>query len=299
MEVEQQLRPAPEQQSHPAYEQCDNCGAPLDAAQRYCVECGAHRRHVRDPAARYLSTATARARKPTGTRRASKRSPGLGTALILAVIPLAVGLGVIVGRSSNNGDDKLIAALKSQQPQVITTSGGSTAASTGSSTSVASLKSTYPLSSGYTVEISTVSTSGQASSKVSQAEQTAKSKGAKDVGLIVQSDFKLTPAPPSGTYVIYSGAYKSSGPAQQALTKLKKSFPGAKVLRVQPITANPAPSTKVLAHSAYGVAHQVVGFKPSASQLAADGQIVKHIQQTVGKSYVNSQRGLPDQISVP
>ena len=69
------------------YQQCDECGAPVDKAQRYCVACGAHRRHVNDPAARYLSHATARSRTsraaaaPGRTPRSGGRSRGLGTAL--------------------------------------------------------------------------------------------------------------------------------------------------------------------------------------------------------------------------
>ena len=40
----------------------------------------------------------------------------------------------------------------------------------------------------------------------------------------MQSDFKVTPAPPSGPYVLYSGAYKTQAEAEQALTKLKRKF---------------------------------------------------------------------------
>ena len=62
------------------YETCEQCQAPVDVHQRYCVECGAHRRHVYDPAARFLSDATGRsraaarsARGPVGPKR---RAPG-------------------------------------------------------------------------------------------------------------------------------------------------------------------------------------------------------------------------------
>ena len=42
-------------------------------------------------------------------------------ALALAMVPVAVGLGVLVGRASTSGDSKLIAALRAQKPEVITT----------------------------------------------------------------------------------------------------------------------------------------------------------------------------------
>jgi hypothetical protein len=110
------------------YQQCDECGAPVDSMQRYCVSCGAHRRHVSDPAARFLSQATARSRSSRSTaaaqrpRRKSGRFNGLGIALILALIPAVAAVGVIAGRSSNNADAKLIQALASHQPDSASTS---------------------------------------------------------------------------------------------------------------------------------------------------------------------------------
>jgi hypothetical protein len=115
------------------YEQCDECGAPVDTGQRYCVACGAHRRHVSDPAARYLSQATPRSRpsRPATTHRTPRsggRSRGLGVALALALIPVVAAIGVIVGRSSNNGDAALIQALARHQSATVT--GSAPAAST-------------------------------------------------------------------------------------------------------------------------------------------------------------------------
>ncbi len=113
-----------------AYQRCDQCGAPADHDQRYCVVCGTHLRHADDPAARYFSEATARsrakrtvgARAPSG--RVRRRSVGLGTALVLALIPVAAAVGVMAGRASNNGDTKLIQALARDQGTV---TAGSTA----------------------------------------------------------------------------------------------------------------------------------------------------------------------------
>jgi hypothetical protein len=108
----------------PSYQQCDECGAPVDDDQRYCVVCGAHRRHVNDPAARHLSQTSARSRNSRAsaggqpTRRSAARSRGLGTALVLAVIPVAAAVGVAVGRSSNSEDGQLIQALAKRQATV-------------------------------------------------------------------------------------------------------------------------------------------------------------------------------------
>jgi hypothetical protein len=98
--------------------------------------------------------------------------------------------------------------------------------------------------------------------------------------------------------VIYSGAYKTRAAAAAALAKLHHKLPAAKVIRVQPAGAS-ATTGKVLAKSNYGSAHEIAGFKPGQAQLNAGAKAVQKIQQGAGKSYVDSQRGLPDQISVP
>jgi hypothetical protein len=277
------------------YEQCDQCGAALDNGQRYCIVCGTHRRHVRDPAARYLAGATSRARTPARSAAPQRRrGASLGTAVVVAVIPLAIGLGVLVGRASTGGDNKLIAALRAQHPQVLTGATSSTAST--QAAGVTTLSSTFPLQSGYAVEIQTLPRSGTTQSSVSSAESAARSKGAHDVGLIVQTQYKVTPAPPSGAYVIYAGAFKTQAAASAELAKLSHSFKGAKVIQVKSLAAG---AGKVLAHTQYGTAHQVTGFHATKTQLAQGAQIVKKIQSTYNKSYVQSQRGLPDQISVP
>jgi hypothetical protein len=108
-------------------QQCDECGAPVDRDQRYCVTCGSHRRHVNDPAARYLSKATARSRTSKVAAAAGKtprgaRSRGVALALAIALIPVAAAAGVIAGRSSNNNDAKLIQALDRRQSASAATS---------------------------------------------------------------------------------------------------------------------------------------------------------------------------------
>ena len=288
------------------YETCEQCQAPVDVHQRYCVECGAHRRHVYDPAARFLSDATSRsrsaarvARRPTGPAR---RSPGLAIALVLAAIPLAVAAGVLLGGRGDDSNAKLLAALRAQKPTVVNVSGGggATTAATHASadataTPVARLTSNFGLQQGYAVELQTLPASGTTQATVAAAERHARSRGATAVGLIRQADFKVTPAPPAGDYVIYSGQYHSSADATAALAKLKHAFPGAKVIAVAPVGS----SSKVLSTTSYGSAHEVSGFKPSASQLESGAQAVKKVSKEINGNYVKSQQGLPDSISVP
>lgn len=284
-----------------AFEQCDSCGAPVESIQRYCVACGARRRHVADPAARFLAGASARPRRPVPSPASgnARRSPGLGLALILAVIPLAVGLGVLVGRDSTGGDGKLIAALRAQKPQVLASGGSATQAAAGPpSTAAASLSSTFPFQTGYAVELQTLSVHGASAASVSRAESDARNKGAKAVGLILPSDFHITPAPPAGSDVIYSGAFRTRAQADAALAKLKRQFKAAKVIAVRSVAAA-AGAGQVLAKTRYGTAHQITGFKATPAALAQGKQVVNRIAKQVGGNYVGSQRNLPDQISVP
>jgi len=107
-----------------AYETCEQCEAPVDANQRYCVVCGTHRRHVYDPAARFLADATSRSRSASragrgaGAGSSKRRSPGLGLALALALIPVAVAVGALVANRGNDSNSKLLAALRAEKPTV-------------------------------------------------------------------------------------------------------------------------------------------------------------------------------------
>jgi hypothetical protein len=295
-----------------AYEACDQCGAPVDFSQRYCVVCGTRRKHAYDPAAQFLSAATSRARaaaapvRSSGSRR--RRSFGLGTAAVLAVIPAAVAVGVLVGHSGNSPDQRLLAALRAEKPTVVNVGGGGGNAAAGNaatqspvSTSLATkLRSDFSLTRGYAVQLQTLA-AGAAQTTVTGDERAARAKGATAVGLISQSDFRVTPSPPAGGYVIYSGQYKSKAAADAALAKLAKKFPGAKVIAVQSSASSNATAGahKVVTSSSNGSTQQVTGFKPTSSQVAAGGQIVNRISKETNGSYVNGQNGLPDAISVP
>jgi hypothetical protein len=140
-----EVTPGGESAAAETYHQCDECGAPVDKDQRYCVTCGAHRRHVNDPAAPHLSQATARSRTGRAaaagnrTPRSGGRSRGLGTALVLALIPVVAAVGVMVGRSSNNNDARLIQQLAKRQAAVVTSpaAGATTTASTATAAAAA------------------------------------------------------------------------------------------------------------------------------------------------------------------
>ena len=115
------------------YEPCENCGAPLDSQQRYCVECATRRGNGANPSSRYFALMQKKARKPA--RRPASKAPGGSRAAAVgffSLLPIAVALGVVVGRSgSGEGDNEaLIKALKAQEAVTAT----ATPATTGNAT---------------------------------------------------------------------------------------------------------------------------------------------------------------------
>jgi hypothetical protein len=253
---------------------------------------------VADPAARFMSAATAQARTQARLQRASagtgrtRSLPGLGTALVIALIPLGLGLGVLLGRSSNNQDGKLLAAIAARRQQVVTVN-GTAGATNATSTPVSAVKSSFPLSSGYAIELS-VLPAGTRQSAAAAAESAARAKGASAVGLVSVSDYSIAPKPPA-SFVIYSGAFTTRAAAEHGLAKLKRSFPHALVISVK----SGASGGTVLARSRFGTATQAAGYKPTQRSLAQGGAAANGLAKKIGKSYVGSQKGLPSVVSVP
>ncbi len=116
------------------YEPCEECGSPLDAQQRYCVECAARRGNGANPSSRYFATMSKRARRPLtappGGRAPTSRAAAVG---FFALLPIAVALGVVVGRSGSgeSDNDALIKALRQSEAQTAT-AGATTSSETAS-----------------------------------------------------------------------------------------------------------------------------------------------------------------------
>jgi hypothetical protein len=108
----------------PADLACEHCGAALDEQQRYCIACGGRRSDADNPAGRYFAAA---ARRDRSHRLAAEPAspvagglPRVAAALVLAVLPLAVGVGVLLGRGNDASvDPRLLAALRAQPAQVV------------------------------------------------------------------------------------------------------------------------------------------------------------------------------------
>jgi len=194
----------------------------------------------------------------------------------VGVLLLAMGVGVLIGRSS--GSSKQPAAA----PQVISLAPAST--STGTATtpaSEASFTSSWPAGkSGYTVQLQTLPESGTSVSAVESAKSAATGKGAKAVGALKSEEFSsLT----SGSYVIYSGVYTKKAEAEKALTGVKKSFPGAKVVKVSN-SGGSASTSEPPTKSPGGVGQ--------SENHPAPPSVLKSLKK--GKSYEEKSKNLPD-----
>jgi hypothetical protein len=109
------------------YEPCEECGAPLDPQQRYCVNCAARRGNGANPSSRYFAAMSKKARRPL-TGPAAKSAPASRAAAVgfFALLPIAVALGVVVGRGDSGGgsDEALLQALRQQEAAVASTNAG-------------------------------------------------------------------------------------------------------------------------------------------------------------------------------
>ena len=88
-------------------ERCGQCGAPAAHDQRYCVNCGFHRRNAPDPVARYLSEASAARGQVAAARAAAavrrRRVPRLGTRVVVLLVALALIAGILIGNATAGG----------------------------------------------------------------------------------------------------------------------------------------------------------------------------------------------------
>ena len=112
------------------YEPCEECGAAMDPQQRYCVNCAARRGNGANPSSRYFAAISKRARRPVA-RPTPKQGSGSRAAAVgfFALLPIAVAIGVVVGRADSGGGDQgaLLQALR-EQDAAAASSGPRTAA---------------------------------------------------------------------------------------------------------------------------------------------------------------------------
>ncbi len=208
-----------------------------------------------------------------GSGDSGQRNNALTLIAGVGVLLLAMGVGVLIGRSG-------VAKQSTVAPEVVTV--GSSAS--GGGASEAPFTSGWPAgSSGYTVQLQTLPESGTSVAAVQAAKSAASAKGAKAVGALKSSEFtSLSP----NQYVIYSGDYHKRAQAQKALAALKKSFPGATVVEVS--NASSSSASEKAGSSSGGVG--------TSGKRPAPPSVLKSLKGTKGKSYEEKSLNLPNEV---
>ncbi|MEA2200877.1 MAG: hypothetical protein QOI89_1473 [Solirubrobacteraceae bacterium] len=194
----------------------------------------------------------------------------------VGVLLLAMGVGVLIGRS---GSSKPAA---SQVISVASTPSAGTTAATSAEPSFAGNWSSGI--SGFTVQLKTLPQAGTTVSAVEAAKANASAKGAKGVGALRSEDFSSLAA---GHYVIYSGVYHKKAEAEKALAGLRKLFPSASVVEV---------SNRASAGHAGGSSSRGSGSGSNVKH-PAPPSVLENLKGVKGKSYEERSKNLPNVIS--
>lgn len=287
---------------------CAGCGAALAADQRYCLHCGAAQgdprvayRELIDPARAAANGAAANGTAPHATspiangtashlaagaaangaaaqHPAAQLAPqrdwtpvialgGLGTLALVLVV------GVLIGKSGNSSQPAAAA------PQVITIAGGAAAPATAATADTTVAEDWPSGTTGFTVELGTLSKDGTTSAQVEAAKTAAAAKGADDVGVL---DSDAHGSLPGGSYVIYSGVFDKKAGAKKVLAKLKgDAYSDAKVIAVN--DGDGASS----------------GSDADSVDTKAGAQAVQDLNNATGDDYQKKSSKLPDTVALP
>jgi hypothetical protein len=216
---------------------------------------------------------------PAGTGGgAVQRNASLMVIAGVGVLLLAMGVGVLIGRSGATRPSVM-------PPQVITVAASSPATGTVTPATDPSFTGDWPSGkNGYAVQLQTLPQPGTAVSAVEIAKSAADAKGASEVGALKSEEFSSLSA---GSYVIYSGVYSKKREAEKALAGLKKSFPGAKVIAVS--HGGSSSSMEPQTSSPGGVGE--------SENHPAPPSVLKSLKGTKGKSYEERSKNLPNVVS--
>lgn len=132
-------------------EHCSACGAPLAPDQRYCVECGQRRGGNYPPFVGQPQPLVA----PAGAARLTRPLMSINATLVAGVgtLLLAMGIGILIGRSGQGSSTKTPAV------QLVTAPGAASSATGGTASSEAALPATSTSTTGAGTAKSTSSTS--------------------------------------------------------------------------------------------------------------------------------------------
>jgi hypothetical protein len=206
---------------------------------------------------------------------ASQRNNTLTVLAGVGVLLLAMGVGVLIGRSGSPKQSAAPAQVISVASPTSSAGGGGEAAFTGD----------WPAgTTGYTVQLQTLAEPGTSASAVEAAKSAASAKGAKSVGALKSEEFASLSA---GSYVVYSGVYHKKGEAEKALSALKKSFPAAKVIEV---SNRGGSSTGSGSNSSKGSG------SGSSSSPGKPAKVAPGLKGVKGKTYEEKSKNVPNEV---
>jgi hypothetical protein len=281
-------------------EPCHTCGTPLDADQRYCLECGARRGDARLPFENYLGTIDTQtvdapppeAPVPTAVSRANDPSP-IAAVVGVALLGLTLLIGVLLGRGGDDSGSQTPVVLSGDAATAATsgdTSGGSSAP-----VSDTKVTSEWPDGkNGWTVELGTLPKDGTTAADVDATKKDLESKGASDVGVL---DSDLYASLPAGNYIVYSGVYDSKADADKALKDLS-GIPDAQVVEVsdqKPSSGGSDGGGGSLLSGNGGGGGGGGGEKP----VEASTEDLEALENTTGDDYQDQINNIPDEIATP
>jgi hypothetical protein len=273
-------------------EPCDECGAPLAADQRYCLNCGRRRGEPRLPFEQHLTGAGEASQPParlaSGARRPSGEWSPMWAAAGLAALGVMLVIGVLLGKGS---DEAPVVKVGGSVPATASTAADS--GNGGAATSTVAFESDWPAGkSGWTVELGTLPKGGTTPQAVDAAKRDAESKGAADVGALDSDQYSSLPG---GSYILYSGVYGSKGEAAKALAKLKGKFPDAKVVQV----SDHAAAVKTGGGGEGGSVKHLTSGGGGSAPVKASKEDLQALQNASGADYEQQAKKLDQPILTP
>jgi uncharacterized protein YegP (UPF0339 family) len=275
-------------------EPCRECGTPLAADQRYCLNCGTPRTGPRVEFGQYLNADGAKVPPASGASAGSVSGGRDWTPIValggLVALGLMLAVGVLIGENGNGGGT---ATTPAPIVQVGGAGNASTTASSGGhsvDTANTSFKSDWPAGkTGYTVELGALPKQGTTPEQVATAKTDATGKGAPDVGALDSDQYASLPA---GNYVIYSGVYSSKADASKALKSLKSKFPDAKVVQVSTKSSSGGGGGS----GSGGSSGSLTSGNSGSAPVTASDQQLQQLNSNSGSNYEKQSQKLPDTI---
>jgi hypothetical protein len=211
---------------------CPRCGAPHEADQEYCLECGA-----RLPPSAVVAPGVASA-----FREGRSSRPWLGPVLVGLLIAAAMtGIAILVARGteSDAGDIQIATGATGfaqpttetlTPPETATTPTETTPTTTAAPPSPPprTLVEWPPSESGYTVVIASLPAGGGRAQALRKAREALRS-GLREVGVLESGEFSsLHP----GYYVVFSGIYDNQRDAVRAAARVQELYPVAYIRQI-------------------------------------------------------------------